>query len=86
MKLAHLEVVALLRGARLHEVLVLVIQACALEHVEHIMHVGLDEAKRPDGAGEIGVTVIVKICKRCRESLTPIRRDSPPRNHTHLVQ
>ena len=57
----HLQVVAGLGRAGLHEVLVVVVQAGDLEHVEHVVHVQLGQAVRRHRARQVRVAVEVEV-------------------------
>ena len=56
-----LQVIALLRRTRFHEVHVVVVEAGALENIQHVMHVELGQAMGQHGAGQVGVAVVVKV-------------------------
>ncbi|MNQ91179.1 hypothetical protein D3C85_1065480 [compost metagenome] len=57
----ELQVIASLRRAGLHEVHVVVVEAGALEDVQHVVHVELGQPKGQHRAGQVGMAVVVEV-------------------------
>src|SRR5699024_4455800 len=57
----ELKVVSALCRGGLHKILIVGIQASALENIKHIVHVEFREMERGYGSCQVGVTMVIKV-------------------------